>query len=106
MPPSLVRAAPTPGETVVLDEDGTVVYIIISDPDDAEAVTFTWSMTDEGILPGAQTIPDGATRRASQLRLSPDVQYDGEVLTVRAFDGASNVLEYSWPVVVDVGDTQ
>jgi hypothetical protein len=106
VPPSLVRASPQQASPVVVDEDGTVVYIIVSDPDDAEALTFVWSLEGEGLLPGALTIPDGPNRRASQIRLSPENRFGGAILTVLASDGfAENPsVEVSWEVVVDAGE--
>jgi len=108
VPPSLVRASPQRDSPVVIDEDGTVVYIIVSDPDDAEALTFVWALDGEGLLPGAQTIPDGPMRRASQIRLTPETRYDGATLTVRAADGSDQnpAVEVSWEIVVDAGGTR
>jgi len=103
VPPTLVRASPTRDGTVVLTDRGAVAYIVVSDQDNAEEVTFLWEMTGEGILSGAQTIPDGATRRASQLRLAPEPRYDGAVLTVRASDNSGTNVEVSWIVAVQEG---
>jgi hypothetical protein len=105
VPPSLVRASPQRNLPVTIDEDGTVVYVIVSDPDDAEALTFVWALDGEGLLPGAQTIPDGPSRRASQIRLTPEARYDGATLRVRAADGndQNTAVEVAWNIVVDAG---
>ncbi len=103
VPPTLVRASPTQDGTVVITDRGAVAYIVVSDPDNAEEVTFLWEMTGEGILSGAQTIPDGATRRASQIRLAAERRYDGATLTVRANDSSGSNVEVSWSVAVQEG---
>jgi hypothetical protein len=103
VPPTLVRVSPTRDGTVVLTDRGAVAYIVVSDQDNAEEVTFLWEMTGEGILSGAQTIPDGATRRASQLRLAPEPRYDGATLTVRASDNSGTNVEVSWSVAMQEG---
>ena len=103
VPPTLVRASPTRDGTVVVTDRGAVAYIVVSDQDNAEEVTFLWEMTGEGILSGAQTIPDGATRRASQIRLAPEPRYDGATLTVRASDNSGTNVEVSWSVTVQEG---
>jgi hypothetical protein len=95
--------SPTRDGTVVLTDRGAVAYIVVSDQDNAEEVTFLWEMTGEGILSGAQTIPDGATRRASQLRLAPEPRYDGATLTVRASDNSGTNVEVSWSVAMQEG---
>ncbi len=103
VPPSLVRASPLRDGTVVITDRGAVVYIVVSDPDNAEEVSFRWEMSGEGILSGAQTIPDGATHRVSQLRLDPVARYDGATLSVSASDNSGSAVEVSWDVVVQEG---
>lgn len=103
VPPTLVRASPVRDGSVVITDRGAVVYIIVADQDNAEDVTFLWEMTGSGLLPGAQTIPDGATRRASQLMLQPEARYDGQTLTVMANDNSGTPVEVSWLVEVQEG---
>lgn len=103
VPPTLVRASPIRNGNVEITDRGAVVYIIIADQDNAEEVTFIWEMSGSGILSGAQTIPDGATRRASQLMLQPEARYDGETLTVIANDNSGTPVEVSWTVAVQEG---
>ncbi len=108
VPPYLVRTSVPSDTPILVDDDGTVVYIIVGDDDDAEALTFVWAISDEGLVPGAQTIPDGAIRRASQIRLYPDDNIDGAELTVIVSDGGSGAdrrIEVSWPIVVETGAT-
>jgi|GEM_PF-1223923 len=106
VPPEIVRASPTPNTPVVIDDRGAVVYLVVADQDDAEALSFIWELTGEGILSGAQTIPDGATRRASQIRLPTEARFDGATLTVTATDGGDSQVTASWPVIVEEGATQ
>lgn len=106
VPPEFVRASHIPDSEVVLDDRGAVVYVVVSDPDNAPEISFTWDLTGEGILSGAQTIPDGATRRASQIRLAPEARYDGARLTVTASDGSGSPITVSWDVVTLEGVEQ
>lgn len=106
VPPSLVRASPTPGTPVVIDDVGAVVYVVVADTDNAAELSFTWELTGEGLLSGAQTIPDGATRRASQLRLPYEARYQGAELTVWASDGSGSPVQVTWPVEVLDGGGQ
>jgi hypothetical protein len=103
VPPTFVRASHMPGSEVVLDDRDAVVWVLVTDPDNAADLSFTWDLTGEGILSGAQVIPDGANRRASQLRLSPEPRYGGAVLTVTANDNSGAPVTVSWPVVLGEG---
>ena len=103
VPPSFVRASHMPGSEVVLGDREAVVWVLVTDPDNAADLSFTWDLSGEGILSGAQVIPDGANRRASQLRLSPEPRYGGAVLTVTANDNSGTPVTVSWPVVLGEG---
>jgi len=103
VPPTLVRASPARNGSVILTDRGAVVYIVVADQDNAEELTFLWEMSGSGILSGAQTIPDGANRRASQIQIPPEARFAGETLTVIANDNSGTTVVVSWLVEISEG---
>jgi hypothetical protein len=103
VPPQFVRASHTPGAEVILDDRGAVVYMVVSDPDNAPEISFTWDLTGEGVLPGAQDTLDGTTRKFSQIRLQPEPRYAGSLLTVTANDNSGSPVAVTWTIGVADG---
>ncbi|MCB9759039.1 MAG: hypothetical protein H6739_04300 [Alphaproteobacteria bacterium] len=81
-------------EIIVLQQEDQYIYIVVQD-EEPDLLTYTWTLSLDGIIPDAESFPDGR----SQVRLSNDIDLDGQVLKVVVSDG-SYFTDMSWDLEV------
>lgn len=98
------NASPRP-KTVLPDADSTIslgkqaqaVLVVV---DDADPVTFIWSLSRDGYIGTATPISGGSTAQGSQITLSADPGLDGQMLSVVVSDGLSEDISFRWQLEV------
>lgn len=98
------NASPKP-KTVLPDADSTIslgkqaqaVLVVV---DDADPVTFIWSLSRDGYIGTATPIANGSTAQGSQITLGADSGLDGQTLTVVVSDGLSEDISFRWQLEV------
>ena len=83
------------GETIVIEQDEQFIYIFVQD-EEPEFLTFSWTLSLDGIIPDAERYLDGR----SQVSLSNTNPYlEGQLLRCTVSDG-SQTTAISWPLEV------
>jgi hypothetical protein len=99
MAPVIVESDPREGDELELSMPSTVVYVVVEDENDLEALTFLWTIERSGEQGNTTPLADGP-RRGSALRLDPDPRFDGRLLTVRATDSFGESARREWIIRV------
>jgi len=94
--PELLNAHAPDGGDYVLETEQKL-FVVVSD-EEPDLLDFTWTMSREGILPNVELIT--GDNPGSQVVLSPDPAYDGQLVTCIADDG-EYVSSWAWTLVVE-----
>ncbi|MCK6525866.1 hypothetical protein L6R49_31065 [Myxococcota bacterium] len=96
--PVLIDANHPPGETITMSRD-QAVYIVVEDEEPTK-LQFVWTLSDDGFIGDAETMPAGETYGGSQVKLEVDHPLlDGQILGCVVSDREYE-LRLSWPLEV------
>ncbi len=101
LPPEVVGMSPVNDSPVILDSD-TTLTVFVQDPE-ADLVTFTWTLTEEGYMGEAEPVPTGREDQGyygHQLPLHEDPKYDGQTASCDVWDGESEHVTVRWDLEV------
>ena len=94
--PVLIDANHPPGETITMSRD-QAVFIVVEDEEPTK-LQFVWTLSDDGFIGDAETMPAGETYGGSQVKLLVDHPLlDGQLLGCVVSD-REHELRLSWPL--------
>ena len=94
----MIDANHPPGETITMSRD-QAVFIVVEDEEPTK-LQFVWTLSDDGFIGDAETMPAGESYGGSQVKLSVDHPLlDGQILGCVVSD-REHELRLSWPLEV------
>lgn len=101
LPPEVVSMSPDNAAPVILDSDVTLLLFV--QDGEADLVTFTWTMSEEGWMGEATPVTTGREDEGyygHQLPLVENPDYDGQTVFCDVWDGESQHVTVQWELEV------
>ena len=102
-PPKIVNADPDLEGDMILNVDENIAWVMVSDENDLEALTFRWWVSGQGFIGNAETSGSN-TLLTSKVTLALEPTWDGRRLYFSVTDSYNATQQLSWNIVYEGGN--